>query len=67
MPVALIRKGLLHSAIKKRKKELRSLRNHAAVYEKDLAKSLSFIDKYILDSAIKKTVYKLAINIIKPH
>ena len=47
MPVALIRKGLLHSAIKKRKKELRSLRNHATVYEKDLAKSLSFIDKYI--------------------
>ena len=33
-----IRKRLLPSAIKKRKKELQSLRKDAAVYEKDLAK-----------------------------
>ena len=47
-------KHLLRSAIKKRKKELRSLRKDAVVYQKDLAKVLSSIDKYILDNAIKK-------------
>ena len=60
-----IRKRLLRSAVKKRKKELRSLRKDADVYEKDLAKVLSSIDKYILDNAIKKNVYKCSVKTIK--
>ena len=39
-----MRKRLLRSAIKKRKKELRSHRSDAVVYEKDLAKVLSYIE-----------------------
>ena len=62
-----IRKHLLCSAIKKRKKELCSLRKDAVVYEKDFAKVLSSIDKYILDNAIKKNVYKCAVKTIKTH
>ena len=62
-----IRKHLLRSAIKKRKKELRSLRKDAVVYQKDLAKVLSSIDKYILDNVIKKNVYKCAVKTIKTH
>ena len=62
-----IRKCLLCSAIKKKKKELCSLRKDAVVYEKDLAKVLSSIDKYILDNAIKKNVYKCAVKTIKTH
>ena len=62
-----IRKRLLRSAIKKRKKELHSLRKDAVVYEKDLTKVLSSIDKYILDNAIKKNVYKCAVKTIKTH
>ena len=49
-------------AIKKRKKDLRSLRKDAVVYEKNLAKVWSFIDKYVLDNAIKKSVYKFAVK-----
>ena len=52
---------------RKGKKELRSLRKDAVLYEKDLAKVLSSIDKYILDNAIKKNVYKCAIKTIKTH
>ena len=52
-----IRKRLLRSAIKNRKKELRLLRKDAVVYEKDLAKVLSSTDKFILDNAIKKNFY----------
>ena len=37
-------------------------RKNAAVYEKDLAKVLSFIDKYIPDNAIEKIVYKCAVK-----
>ena len=62
-----IRKHLLRSAIKKRKKELRSLRKDAVVDQKDLAKVLSSIDKYILDNVIKKNVYKCAVKTIKTH
>ena len=49
-----ITKCLLHCAIKKRKKQLWSLTKDADVYDKDLAKVLSSIDKCILDNAIKK-------------
>ena len=62
-----IRKRLLRSAIKKRKKELHSLRKDAVVYEKDLAKVSSSIDKYILDNAIKKNVDKCTVKTIKTH
>ena len=61
-----IRKRLLCSAIKKRKKR-GSLRKDAVAYEKDLAKVLSSIDKYILDNVIKKNVYKCAVKTIKIH
>ena len=60
----LMRKGLLRSAIKKREKELRSLRKHVFVYEKDFTKVLSSINKYILDNAIKKNVNKCAVKTI---
>ena len=46
---------------------LHSLRKDAVVYEKDLTKVLSSIDKYILDNAIKKNVYKCAVKTIKTH
>ena len=59
-----MRKGLLRSAIKKREKELRSLRKHVFVYEKDFTKVLSSINKYILDNAIKKNVNKCAVKTI---
>ena len=62
-----IRKHLLRSTIEKRKKELQSLRKDAAVYDKDVPKLLSSIDKYILDNKIKKNVYKHAIKTIKTH
>ena len=61
-----IRKLPLCSAIKKRKKR-GSLRKDTVVYEKDLAKVLSSIDKYILDNVIKKNVYKCAVKTIKTH
>ena len=41
------------------------LRKDTAVYEKDLAKVLSSIDKYILDNAVKKNVYKCAVKTVK--
>ena len=53
--------------ITQRNQELRSLRKDAVVYQKDLAKVLSSIDKYILDNAIKKNVYKCAVKTIKTH
>ena len=62
-----MRKGLLRSAIKKREKELRSLRKHVFVYEKDFTKVLSSINKYILDNAIKKNVNKCAVKTIQTH
>ena len=62
-----IRKRLLPSAIMARKKGLQPLTKDAAVYEKDLATILSTIDKYILDNAIKKNVYKGAVKTINTH
>ena len=62
-----IRKCLQCTAIKKSKKELRSVRKDAAICEKDLAKVLSSIDKCILDNAIKKNVCKCAVKFIKKH
>ena len=53
--------------MKKRKKHLQSLRNGAAVYQKDLAKIVSSIDKYILDNAIEKNVYKCDVKTLKTH
>ena len=61
-----IRKRPLRSPIKKRKKELQSLRKDAVVYKKAW-KILSSIDKYILDNAIKKNAYKCAVKTIKTH
>ena len=53
----------LQSGINKRKKICDHLdRKNAAVYEKDLAKVSSFIDKYIPYNAIEKIVYKCAVK-----
>ena len=49
------------------KKKRGLLRKDAAVYEKYLAKVLSSSDKYILDNAINKNIYKIAVKTIKTH
>ena len=51
----------------RKEKKFWSLRNGAAVYEKDLANVLSFIAKYILDNANKKNVYKCAVKTMQTH
>ena len=60
-----IKRRPLHSAIKKRKKELRSLRKDTAAYEKDLAKDFFSIDKCILDNAIKKDIHKSTVKTLR--
>ena len=67
-----IRKRLLRSAITEtnkqtNKKELQSLRKDSAVYEKEIAKSLSSIDKYILQNTIPKNVFKCSVKTIKTY
>ena len=62
-----IKKRLLRSAVNKRNKERRSLKRDLSNEEREIARVLSSVDKFILDNVVKKNVNKITKITMKTH